>query len=157
MRIGFWCKETNLTLKHAVSDATFYNWKVKYGGKTVPEAIHLKALEDANLWLKEIKTYQILETAALWKLLSGIGGILPQNTKLPCIFGINKPVGVPDLSDPDWYKHVLLLSFYSSPDLPVQIKKASKLVVLDLKAFYLILNMKNWVKVHLKNETISQL
>jgi putative transposase len=31
---------------HGISDATFYNWKSKYGGMTTSEAKRLKALEE---------------------------------------------------------------------------------------------------------------
>jgi putative transposase len=32
--------------RHGISDATFYNWKAKYGGLEVHEAKRLKALVD---------------------------------------------------------------------------------------------------------------
>lgn len=32
--------------KHGISDATFYNWRSRYGGMEVSEARRLKALED---------------------------------------------------------------------------------------------------------------
>jgi putative transposase len=44
-----------LTLtKHNISDATFYNWKRKYGGMDVDEARRLRALEDENGRLKRL-------------------------------------------------------------------------------------------------------
>ena len=35
-----------LCRKHGISDATFYTWRTKYGGKDVSDARRLKALED---------------------------------------------------------------------------------------------------------------
>jgi putative transposase len=34
--------------QHGISDATFYNWRSKYGGLDISEAKRLKALEDEN-------------------------------------------------------------------------------------------------------------
>ncbi len=41
-------KTAELRRKHGISDATFYNWKAKYGGMTVSEAARLRTLEDEN-------------------------------------------------------------------------------------------------------------
>ena len=35
----------DLCRKHVISDATFYNWRSKYGGMEVSDAQKLKALE----------------------------------------------------------------------------------------------------------------
>jgi putative transposase len=40
--------------KYGISDATYYNWKAKYGGMTVSDAKRLKQLEDENRRLKQI-------------------------------------------------------------------------------------------------------
>lgn len=40
--------------KLGVSEATFYNWKKKYGGLSVTEVRRLKQLEDENTRLKKI-------------------------------------------------------------------------------------------------------
>jgi putative transposase len=45
-------KTAELCRKHGISDATFYNWKAKYGGRTVSEAARLRTLEDENRRLK---------------------------------------------------------------------------------------------------------
>ncbi len=37
-------KTADLARKHAVSEATLYNWKAKFGGMEVSEAKRLKAL-----------------------------------------------------------------------------------------------------------------
>ena len=56
--------------KHGVSEATFYNWKAKYGGMDVSDARRLKALEDENAKLKKLLADQMLEASALRELLS---------------------------------------------------------------------------------------
>ena len=39
----------DLCRKHGISQATFYNWKAKFGGLEVSEAKRLKGLEDEML------------------------------------------------------------------------------------------------------------
>jgi putative transposase len=63
-------KTADLMRKHGISEATFYNWKAKYGGMDVSEAKRLKALEDENAKLKKLLAEQMLDTAALRELLS---------------------------------------------------------------------------------------
>lgn len=63
-------KVTDLCRKHGISEATFYNWKAKYGGMEVSEAKRLKALEEENAKLKKLLAEQMLDTAALRELLS---------------------------------------------------------------------------------------
>jgi putative transposase len=62
-------KAADLCRKHGVSEATFYNWKAKYGGMEVSEAKRLKALEDENAKLKKLLAEQMLDVAALRELL----------------------------------------------------------------------------------------
>ena len=62
-------KVVDLARKYAVSEATLYNWKAKYGGMDVSEAKRLKALEDENAKLKRLLADQMLEAAALRELL----------------------------------------------------------------------------------------
>jgi putative transposase len=62
-------KVADLARKHAVSEATLYNWKAKFGGMDVSEAKRLKALEDENAKLKKLLADQMLEAAALRELL----------------------------------------------------------------------------------------
>jgi putative transposase len=38
--------------EHGISDATYYNWKTKYGGMEASEVIRLKDLEEENCRLK---------------------------------------------------------------------------------------------------------
>ena len=63
-------KAADLCRRHGISEATFYNWKAKYGGMEVSEATRLKALEDENAKLKKLLAEQMLDTAALRELLS---------------------------------------------------------------------------------------
>jgi putative transposase len=51
--------------KHGISDATYYNWKAKYGGMTVSDAKKLKALEEENRRLKHIVADLTLDNQAL--------------------------------------------------------------------------------------------
>ncbi|WP_307008110.1 IS3 family transposase [Agrobacterium tumefaciens] len=62
-------KVADLCRKHGISEATFYNWKAKYGGMEVSEAKRLKALEDENARLKKLLAEQMLDAAALRELL----------------------------------------------------------------------------------------
>ncbi len=45
-------KIADLCRKHGISDATYYDWKAKFGGMTVSDAQRLKALEAENSKLK---------------------------------------------------------------------------------------------------------
>jgi putative transposase len=47
-------KTADLCRKHGVSEATFYNWKAKYGGLEVSEAKWLRTLESENAKLKKL-------------------------------------------------------------------------------------------------------
>ena len=58
-----------LCRKHGISDATFYNWKSKYGGMTVSEAARLRTLEDENRRLKKLLAESMLDVSALKDLL----------------------------------------------------------------------------------------
>ncbi|PII38988.1 transposase IS3 [Sinorhizobium meliloti CCBAU 01290] len=57
-------KAADLCRKHGISEATFYNWKAKYGGMEVSEAKRLKALEEENAKLKKLLAEQMLDAAA---------------------------------------------------------------------------------------------
>lgn len=43
-----------ITRSHGISEATFYNWRAKYGGLQVSEVKRLKELEDENRRLKKM-------------------------------------------------------------------------------------------------------
>lgn len=47
-------KVSELCRKYGMSDATYYNWKAKYGGMTVSDARRLKELEEENRRLKKL-------------------------------------------------------------------------------------------------------
>ena len=51
--------------KHGISDATYYNWKAKYGGMTVSDARKLRVLEEENRRLKHIVADLTLDNHAL--------------------------------------------------------------------------------------------
>ena len=63
-------KVAELLRKHGISEATFYNWRAKYGGMTVSEAKRLKELELENARLKRLLAEAELDKAALKDLLS---------------------------------------------------------------------------------------
>lgn len=63
-------KTVELCRKHGISDATFYNWKAKFGGMTVSEAARLRVLEDENRRLKRLLAESMLDVAALKDLLA---------------------------------------------------------------------------------------
>ena len=47
-------KTGDVCRRHGISEATFYNWKSKFGGMDVSEARKLKALEIENARLKRM-------------------------------------------------------------------------------------------------------
>ena len=63
-------KTADLARKHGISEATFYNWKARYGGLEVSEAKRLKALEEKNAKLRKLLAEQMLNAAALREFLS---------------------------------------------------------------------------------------
>ena len=63
-------KTADLCRKHGISEATFYNWKSKFGGMDVSEAKRLKQLQDENGKLKKLLADVMLDNAALKDLLS---------------------------------------------------------------------------------------
>lgn len=63
-------KTADLCRKHGVSEATFYNWKAKYGGLEVSEAKRLRTLESENAKLKKLLADCMLDNAALKDLLA---------------------------------------------------------------------------------------
>jgi putative transposase len=63
-------KTAELCRKHRISEATFYNWKSKFGGLDVSEARRLKQLEGENARLKKLLADSMLDNAALKDLRS---------------------------------------------------------------------------------------
>jgi putative transposase len=58
-------KTADLCREHGISDATFYNWKAKYGGLDVSEAQRLRQMEDENRRLKALVADLSLDKEAL--------------------------------------------------------------------------------------------
>lgn len=58
-------KVPELCRKYGISEQTFYRWRSKYGGMSVPEAKRLKFLEEENQRLKQIVGEQTLDIRAL--------------------------------------------------------------------------------------------
>lgn len=58
-------KVADLCRKHGIAEATFYNWKAKFGGMTVSEAQRLKELETENAKFKRLLAEAMLDNAAL--------------------------------------------------------------------------------------------
>jgi putative transposase len=60
---------TELCRKHGISDATFYNWRSKFGGMEVSEAKRLKQLEDENAKLKKLLAESVMDVSTLREML----------------------------------------------------------------------------------------
>jgi putative transposase len=58
-------KTADICREHGISEATFYNWKSKYGGLEVNEAQRLRAMEDENRLLKTLVADLSLDCEAL--------------------------------------------------------------------------------------------
>ncbi len=54
-----------LCRKHAISGATFYTWRKKYGGMEVPEVTRLKSPEEENARLRKRLAGAMLDKEAL--------------------------------------------------------------------------------------------
>jgi len=59
-----------VTRKMGISEATFYNWKKKYGGLGVSELRRLKQLEEENRQLKKLVADLSLDKQMLQDVLS---------------------------------------------------------------------------------------
>jgi len=64
MTIGVLCRQ------HNISEVTFYRWRKKYGGMSVPEAQRLKELEKENARLKRLLAERDLELDVVKELLA---------------------------------------------------------------------------------------
>lgn len=63
-------KVMEICRKYGISDATYYNWKSKYGGLQISEVRRLRELEAENAKLKRMYADLSLENDALKDLLS---------------------------------------------------------------------------------------
>jgi putative transposase len=52
-----------------ISEATFYNWKAKYGGMEVNDVVRLRELEKENAELKKMFAEMSLENRAMKHLI----------------------------------------------------------------------------------------
>ena len=59
-----------LTRKHGISRATYFNWRSKYAGVSVSELKRMKELEAENAKLKRMYAELALENAAIKDVLS---------------------------------------------------------------------------------------
>ena len=71
----------DLAREHGISDATFYNWKAKYGGMDANEVKRMKELEEENTRLKRIVANLTLEIDAVKNVLEKKYGGLTTNAK----------------------------------------------------------------------------
>ena len=58
-------KVRDLCRKHGFSDATFYNWRSRYGGMEVSDVRKLRELEAENAKLKKLLAEAMLDIEAL--------------------------------------------------------------------------------------------
>jgi putative transposase len=70
-------KTADLCREHGISDATFYNWKSKYGGLDVSEVQRLRQMEDENRRLKQLVADLSLDREALKAVIRKNGWSLP--------------------------------------------------------------------------------
>lgn len=58
-----------LCRKHGFSEASYYLWRSKFGGMSVPEAKRLKELESQNVRLKKLLADTMLENEIIKEAL----------------------------------------------------------------------------------------
>ncbi len=63
MKVGELCR------KHGISDATYYNWKSKYGGMEASDLKRMRELETENTKLKRMYADLALENTAMKDLI----------------------------------------------------------------------------------------
>jgi putative transposase len=68
-----------ISRENGISDATFYNWKAKYGGMQISDVKRMKDLEEENGRLKRIVANQTLEIDAIKTVLEKKYGGLTTN------------------------------------------------------------------------------
>jgi putative transposase len=59
----------DLCRRHGFSEASYYLWRSKFGGMSVPDAKRLKELERENARLKKLLAESILENEAVREVL----------------------------------------------------------------------------------------
>lgn len=68
----------DLCRENGISEATFYNWKNKYGGMETSDVRRLKELEEENSRLKKMYADLALDNRILKDLFAKKGWALPQ-------------------------------------------------------------------------------
>jgi putative transposase len=63
-------KTAELCRKHGISQATFFNWKAKFGGMDISDARKLRTIEEENRKLKKLLAETMLDVAMLKDLNS---------------------------------------------------------------------------------------
>jgi putative transposase len=63
-------KTAEVCRKYGISQPTFYAWKSKFGGMSVPDAKRLKQLEDENARLKKLLAEAMLDNAVVKDITS---------------------------------------------------------------------------------------
>lgn len=58
-----------LCRRHGFSEASYYLWRSKFGGMSVPDAKRLKELESENARLKKLLAESMLENEAVREVL----------------------------------------------------------------------------------------
>jgi putative transposase len=76
-------KTADICRRHGISEATFYNWKAKFGGMDVSDAKRLKSLEDENGKLKRAVADLTLEKLVLKEVAAGPDGRRQPNIQAP--------------------------------------------------------------------------
>ncbi len=61
---------TELCRTHGMSDATFYNWRVKYGGMNVSMMKRMKELEEENRRLKKMYAEERLKAEIIQEAMA---------------------------------------------------------------------------------------
>ena len=62
-------KVKEICRRHGISDATYYNWKLKYGGMEASDLKRMKELEAENSKLKRMYADMAMENHALKELI----------------------------------------------------------------------------------------
>jgi len=63
-------KVSDLCRRHGISEPTFYAWKSKFGGMSVPDARRLKQLAEENARLTKLLAEAMLDNAVLKDITS---------------------------------------------------------------------------------------
>ena len=66
-------KVEDICRKHGISNATYYNWKSKYGGMEASDIMRIKELEEENAKLKKLFANVSLENHAMKELFAKKG------------------------------------------------------------------------------------